>query len=259
MAIEWINWAFEQQVTSGEKLVLLVLANRADKKGVSWPSQKDIAHKTNQSRQAVNKQIQSLCKKGLLTKFGRYREDGYKTSSQYCLRNNKRHKDVKKNDMVCHPKRHKDVNQGDNNISPNGDIEPSGESSIETEDSILKPSCLKTPSWLNRTLWKSYLHHRKAMGSNTEIYIQKILIQKLKDFYSRGQDPTAVIQQSISNGWANLYPAVENIPLSKEHKGYLTNGCDSVGQKVRQSNKIDFQTERLKRLLRQGASFSTIG
>lgn len=66
MSLEAITWAFRQQLTPSEKLVLLTLADYADDENKCWPRQDTLAERTGLTRQTVNVKLSSLEKAGLI-------------------------------------------------------------------------------------------------------------------------------------------------------------------------------------------------
>lgn len=80
----------------------------------------------------------------------------------------------------------------------------------------LKPSrSLTLPEWLDREVWANFVKHR---GSKFTDNAQELAIQKLDAFRHRGHDPTAIINESIANGWKGLF----------EPKGGVTSGYVSA-------------------------------
>lgn len=59
-------WAWAQEITATEKLILLALADHSDDTGYCWPGQKGLAVKCGVSRETVNRTIKSLESKGKL-------------------------------------------------------------------------------------------------------------------------------------------------------------------------------------------------
>ena len=67
MSIEAMNWALSQKAGSpAAKSVLLILANRADNRGVCWPGLNGIAKQTELSKRAVINNIRKLENLGLI-------------------------------------------------------------------------------------------------------------------------------------------------------------------------------------------------
>ncbi|MCH7577401.1 MAG: helix-turn-helix domain-containing protein [Chloroflexi bacterium] len=69
-----INWALEQRTgSSGERLVLFVLADAANTRGLAWPAQATIAAKAGLSDRHVRTAITGLRKRELITLIGHNR------------------------------------------------------------------------------------------------------------------------------------------------------------------------------------------
>ncbi|MCZ6861980.1 MAG: helix-turn-helix domain-containing protein [Alphaproteobacteria bacterium] len=86
MSVEAIAWAFQQTIPSkGAKLVLLSLANFANKERECWPSQRRIAADTGYSRQGLTKVLKQLEDGGWITRRKRLRKDGGTASCNYVL------------------------------------------------------------------------------------------------------------------------------------------------------------------------------
>lgn len=90
MSIQAINWAWalEDDLSDGEQLVLLALANYAGERGDSYPSQENLARRTRSSLDSVQRRLRELCRRGLIYKTHRYRtgeNGGGRRSSMYVL------------------------------------------------------------------------------------------------------------------------------------------------------------------------------
>tara|TARA_Y100001963_G_scaffold67773_1_gene94428 strand:+ start:6541 stop:7131 length:591 start_codon:yes stop_codon:yes gene_type:complete len=60
VSLEAITWAFRQQLSPSEKLVLLTLADYADDEDKCWPKQTTLADRTGLTRQTVALKLKSL-------------------------------------------------------------------------------------------------------------------------------------------------------------------------------------------------------
>lgn len=76
MSIEALNWAFDQNIKSGRKFVLVVLANYADETGYCYPSRETIARKTGLEVRAVQAHLNWLDINGFIDR--RRRQIGQK-------------------------------------------------------------------------------------------------------------------------------------------------------------------------------------
>ncbi len=86
MSARALTWAWEQHTkSSGERLVLLVLADRADDDGYCWPSARWIAAKALLDEGTVRRHLTAMCGRGLLTRERRRRPDGSLSTYDYWL------------------------------------------------------------------------------------------------------------------------------------------------------------------------------
>ena len=74
------EWAWRQQVSGGAKLVLVALAERADRYGVTWSGHRDLAAMTGMSPRALVDNLRRLEEDGLVARFRRARGNGSRTS-----------------------------------------------------------------------------------------------------------------------------------------------------------------------------------
>lgn len=86
MSVQAITWAIGQEISvPAQKLLLICLANYADKEGVCWPGQKALAEDTCMTDRSVRTHIKALEAAGYLTREERRRQDKTRTSDKYCL------------------------------------------------------------------------------------------------------------------------------------------------------------------------------
>lgn len=86
MSVEAIRWARATKTGKATaKLVLLILADFADKDGVCWPSQKRIAEESDQSVDTVQRRLRDLEKADLIVRSRRHGRRGGRTSDLYEL------------------------------------------------------------------------------------------------------------------------------------------------------------------------------
>lgn len=85
MSIKATNWAWEQNLPPGSKLVLMALANNADELGYCWPKIKTIAAKCGVSERTAQRTIKDLLGTGLLKISARFNALGGQISNGYTL------------------------------------------------------------------------------------------------------------------------------------------------------------------------------
>lgn len=64
------------------------------------------------------------------------------------------------------------------------------------------------PEWLPIDAWVSFVEMRKAMGSRGKLTMNaaRLIIKKLEELKSQGQDPRLVLEQSVMNNWKGVFP-----------------------------------------------------
>jgi len=87
------------------------------------------------------------------------------------------------------------------------------EAYVEAEASKDKPSRASRsevvdnlPDWLNREDWQAYKAHR---GAKYTPRAQALALKKLEEWRECGQDPNAILRQSVMQGWKGLFEIKE--------------------------------------------------
>ncbi len=65
------------------------------------------------------------------------------------------------------------------------------------------------PDWMPLEAWAAFLAMRVKIKKPATDYAQKLLIKKLGAFYANDLDPGVILNQSILNGWQDLYAPKE--------------------------------------------------
>lgn len=66
------------------------------------------------------------------------------------------------------------------------------------------------PPWLDEKLWEDFKTFRKTSRRRLTARAEELAVAKLSQLRAAGQDPRAVIEQSILNGWQGLFPLKAN-------------------------------------------------
>jgi len=89
MSIKALNWAIEYpDLKSGQKLLLIALANYADEDGACWPSIKTLMRITGMCNRSVIDNLSNLTQKGIIEKRARGVFGGGRKSNIYVLKVN---------------------------------------------------------------------------------------------------------------------------------------------------------------------------
>jgi hypothetical protein len=70
------------------------------------------------------------------------------------------------------------------------------------------------PNFIPEEHWNEYLEMRKKIKKPATEFAKKLLIKKLIDFYTNGQDLEKVLEQSIIKNWTDLYEVKEEMHRS---------------------------------------------
>ena len=71
------------------------------------------------------------------------------------------------------------------------------------------------PGWLDKPTWDRFLEARSAMKARATPHAQALLLRDLAKLREQGQDPTAVLEQSISRSWRGLFAVKGDAPTRK--------------------------------------------
>ncbi len=67
------------------------------------------------------------------------------------------------------------------------------------------------PDWLNKDIWHDFLEMRKRTKAPATDRAIILLINKLSELKSSGNDPDKVLEQSIMNSWKGLFPLKDKV------------------------------------------------
>jgi hypothetical protein len=94
------------------------------------------------------------------------------------------------------------------------------------ENTPLKPpkggkrvSSFELPEWVPRKDWDDFLDMRKRQRKAPTDRAKELLVAKLGELRSKGDDPSKVLQRSIERNWQGLFP-LEDESKPKQSNGY---------------------------------------
>jgi hypothetical protein len=62
------------------------------------------------------------------------------------------------------------------------------------------------PAWISPESWDAFVEMRKKIKAPLTIYAGNLIIRELVKLKSSGEDPQACLDQSIRNGWRDVFP-----------------------------------------------------
>lgn len=236
MSIDALSWAFSLDLPGpATKLTLLALANYANEDHESYPSQKTLSKRTCLSERAIRKHLVILEELGILVRTTRKRVNGTFTTDLFTLQvgakpssgiQNQRHAVPQAqiaDGTPCHDQRH---------VVPQPAARGAGqESSLNTTVTKTEPENTgDLPHGISQEAWTGFLDMRNKQGKPPTDNAIKLLYRNLGKFKDEGQDVNAILEQSIVNGWTNVYR------IKPDH---LPSGSASRPQQVRPNGRFD--------------------
>ena len=106
---------------------------------------------------------------------------------------------------------------------------PNQEQEQEQEEKPLSTPLIKLPDWLDKQIWQDYINHRKQIKSKMTKKAEELAIKKLEKFRDNGNDPVAVIEQTIMQGWKGLFE------LKDGKQGANNNNLENLGKNLLKS------------------------
>ena len=212
MAFEWMAWAARQEVEhSPTKFVLIALANYADHNGMCFPSAETVKKFTAQSEKTIYRAFKKLEELGLIKSRRKRKENGHLSTFEFQLVSSGQRVQLMDKPVDCEssravkaktPAKAKPETLTEELI----EIEPVDCESTPNQSVILNQSDTPlTPLGISQELWEEYRQHRKQLGKKLTPIAQERAIKKLERLKASGTDPTAVIEQTLENGWTGLF------------------------------------------------------
>lgn len=206
MSVKLIAWALEQAVTPELKTTLVVLANFANEDNECWPSRTTISRLASVSPRSVTRYTQRLQDLGLIEARTGALDNGARSANRFRLLVERQLPLVPPSQFV----------QGaapptgagaETELCPGArancgsTIEPLREPSKKTQGSLLA----ERPEWLPPE-WEEWVADRKERKKPMTGRAAKYALQDLVELRHAGEDPAAVLKQSIKGGWSSLHP-----------------------------------------------------
>jgi hypothetical protein len=109
-------------------------------------------------------------------------------------------------DQYQHPERTADALT----IKPKTRKRRTGDAPIYNDKETNEPNETKDtpamPAWFNLLLWAAFKEMRVAKKDPLTPMAEDLMMRRIELLRQQGHDPTAVIEQSIRNGWKDVYP-----------------------------------------------------
>jgi DNA-binding MarR family transcriptional regulator len=206
MSIEQLNLAFDTQgLTPGQKVVLLVLANRANKGSEAWPAIDSIARQSCLSRSGVKNALRELQSRQLLVKKTRRNR-----ANVYHLTLDQNLTKGSPSDRDKEESKGQSLTEGGHSVTPKGTV----------TDPVVATQCPQTiknhqvttiepkggvQQNLNIEAWQEYMNHRKDMKLRKLTPRSEEKAKQELCLYTKVEQAHA-IDKTIANGWQGIFP-----------------------------------------------------
>lgn len=229
MSMAALRWVRPLKMTPTQKLVLWALADQANEDGEAWPSIAGLEQATCLSDRAIQKALRELAAMGALTierGGGRHRTALYRLSLEDVETPNvvrgiatEETPNVSANTPNVSAETPNVVPKTPNHVHPNPQ-EPSLTLILPNKRARAKnDEPVTVPDWLPPDAWQAWCDYRR--GKRWTADAARLSIRNLGKLRDEGNDPRAVIEQSIANGWTGLFPDKQRRAAPAERAGKL--------------------------------------
>lgn len=199
------DWAFSQKLPPVTKLVLLALADRHNNDTNRCdPSMEKVADDCSVHRDSVRKHVKTLVDKGLLTVHERWNgpvrlTNFYSFNIEGVPAGFSGVPIVGGEGVPSQIGTNQEVKNQEGNTSTSS---PTPSVQLSTKE---KTKGFAAPNWIDPELWDAFeemrVKQRKPMTDTARL----LIIRKLEQFDTEGHSVGAVLEQSIVNGWQDVY------------------------------------------------------
>ena len=196
-------WAWEQDLKSSQKLVLLCLANcHNDSNNRCYPSISYISNNTGLNKKTIISSLEILEKSSIIYAS---KMNGKSTCYEFNFSYPLESETSTKNGTGTK------INTGTKNGTapvPNSVPEPKKNLKDNLKEKIYGQHGLKIalPEWLPNDSWNDFVEDRKTRKKKLTQKAAELAINKLGKLREEGNDPVAVINQTIERAYAGLFP-----------------------------------------------------
>lgn len=225
MSIQAMTWAMEQQTVTDSlaRHVLLCLANYADNSGkAAFPSAATLSVDTGMSERSVRNKLDLLEQLGLIVKGNQaivaaYIERGDRRPVCYDLAMPR--KDDSRGARGAGRSSRGAAHVATGCTSDTNGVQivqergapgagnPSSNPSFNPSLNQKHSRAVALPDWLPADEWEKFVKFRKAGNGKRTFteHAEELLLEDLATLRAEGNDPVAVIKQSIKRGWSGLF------------------------------------------------------
>ena len=229
MSIKQLDLALEiEGLTPGQKLVLLVLANRANKKSEAWPAIDSIVKQSCMSRSGVKNALRALGDRGLL-----FKELRRNRANVYRLTLDPEATKGSFSNLYDAERRGHSVTAVGHPVTPKGSpgnrdiVTQCPQTQKNHQVTAIEPKEEEQQN-LNTEAWQEYLDHRREMKLRKLTPRGEEKLKRNLCLFTKTEQADA-IDKTIANGWQGVFPEKAN-----QHS-MQSNGSDPFYDNVRRN------------------------
>lgn len=227
MSVEAITWAMKRQgLRSSEKFVLVCMANYANEDRECYPSNAALADATSQDHKTVRANLQRLIDAGEIADTGRR----VGSTSQIPVYRLNLHKapeigrvveEGAKDSQNSHerlpdfpgktPNSGRRIHQDTKGTQHQGESDPANPSTPKTPRSskgrgVSIEPLPPPPAWVPAEPWDGFVEFRKRKKAPLTARAAALTFAELDKLRALGNEPGAVLDQSVQRGWTGVFP-----------------------------------------------------
>lgn len=194
--------AWKTRLPTGQKMVLLALADNANDMGECYPSIATLAAKCSMSERAVQGHLRGLEEAGIVERDMRtgrstlYTINPRKfcTSAESAPQQNLHHTpaEIAKTPAESAP--------SPAESAPITTTQPS-----EPKRTTKRDEPFVLPDWIPQDTWDAFMEVRKKAKAASTDYAHRLIVNQLEKFRADGLNPVEIINNSIRSGWKDVY------------------------------------------------------
>ena len=102
------------------------------------------------------------------------------------------------------------------------------------------------PSFIDEEDWQDFQAHRKEIGKPMTETAKRRMLRKLYRMAESGEDIAEALDQSIRNGWQDVWPVKQQQVKPKAHQDYKPEPLPETSEEQAKENLKKLQTEAAK-------------
>jgi DNA-binding MarR family transcriptional regulator len=226
----------DERLSLRDLSVLAAIGLHTDRDGWCYPTLGRIGELLGVTRQAVQKSMRVLCDCGYIETRERRRDDGGQASNRMRVLYDTEHPASVLRAIASPTPATPEVAppatpEVAHNV-PSNDINPKG---LNKGTRATSAQMFELPEWVPADLWASWLDVRKKIRAPNTPDAMRFNVRTLEKLRANGQDPAAVLEQSIARGWRGLFPVKPETP--SHGTNHPSSRRESVAERAERINR----------------------